>query len=307
MNKIILSLSALLLATLTVSAQTKTNERDFQISFISPFGTNGVDSHLISNKYSVNILGGYSAGNSILELGSLYNVNTDFTKGAQFAGITNYTGKSDKALQFAGILNISTSGESMFQAAGIANIADKVNGVQLGLVNIANSYENGLPIGLINIVKENGKQEFELSFSEALNTALSFKLGTDRLYTIFSAGINYIEQPVNYAVGLGFGTHIDWNNGWANQIEAIGYALTEDSSFDTELNMLTQLKFTISKNIDKHFKFFAGPVLNMTISKYENPETGELGSSLKPWTLWENKSDKTRLNAWIGFTAGIRF
>ncbi len=337
MKRLILSLVAICFTALTASAQRTNNERDFQISFISPFGTNGVQSHLITNKFSLNILGGYSAGNRVLELGSLYNVNTHFTSGVQAAGIVNYSGNSKKAAQFAGVINIATDGSSSFQAAAVANaakeldgmqaaavanvakevdgvqasavvnIADEVDGVQLGLINIAGSYERGVPIGLINIVKENGKQEFELSFSEAINTAVSFRLGTDHFYTIFSAGVNYIEQPVNYAVGLGLGTHIDWKRGWGNQIEAMGYALSEDGSYDTGLNMLTQLKFTLSKDITRRFKLFAGPVLNMTISNYVNPETGQLGSSLAPWSMWKNNSSKTHLNAWVGFTAGFRF
>ncbi len=338
MKKLILTFAALSLAVMSASAQkTTNNERDFQISFISPFGTNGTQSHLITNKYSINILGGYSAGNRVLELGSLYNVNAKFTSGVQAAGIVNYTGKSDEAVQFAGIANVAKSGDASFQAAGIANIthevdgvqtagianvahevegvqaagivniADKVEGVQLGLINIAGSYDSGVPVGLINIVKEGGKQEFEVSFSEAINTTVSFKLGTEHLYTIFSVGANYINQPVNYAAGIGFGTHIDWEDGWANQIEIMGYALTEEGSFDTQLNMLTQLKFTFSKDISKRFKVFAGPVFNMTISDYFNLDTGKLGSSLAPWSLWKNDSDRTRLNAWVGFTAGIRF
>ncbi len=337
MKKLILSLAAFCLSVFAVSAQTVKTERDFQISFISPFGTNGTQSHLITNKYSINILGGYSAGNRVLELGSLYNVNSKFTKGAQFAGISNYTGDSQKAVQFAGVVNVAKSGESLVQGAGVANvtervtgvqlsgvanlakevegvqaagvvnIADEVNGVQLGLINIANRYEKGVPVGLINIVKENGKQEFEVSTSEAINTAVSFKLGTDYFYTIFSVGANYINKPINYAAGLGFGTHIKWNKGWGNQIEALGYMLTEDGEFQNDFNMLTQLKFTVSKDIAKRFKVFAGPVLNMTISNYINPNTGELGSSLAPFSVWKNNGIKTRLNAWVGFTAGVRF
>ncbi len=322
MKKLIFSLSALCLSILTLSAQTTDSERDFQISFVSPFGTNGMQSHLITNKYSINILGGYSAGNRVLELGSLYNVNSNYTSGLQAAGLVNYSGMSNHAVHLAGLVNIAAGGETSFQGAGIANVAKsvkgvqaagiinvagEVDGVQLGLINIAGSYEGGVPIGLINIVKENGKQEFELSFSEAINTAVSFKLGTDHLYTIFSAGVNYIQQPIEYAVGLGFGTHIDWKEGWGNQIEIMGYALTEEGSFNTGLNMLTQLKFTVSKEITEHFKVYGGPVLNMTISDYVNPITGEVGSSLAPYSLWKNSSNRTSLNSWIGFSVGVRF
>lgn len=320
MKKIILSVAVICLSAISVVAQ-EVRERDFQVSFISPFGTNGTQSHLTTNKVSFNILGGYSYGNTAFEFGSLYNVNTNLTKGFQFAGIANYSGNTQNAAQFAGITNIAASGSTPFQFAGIANVADevtglqfagianvakKVKGVQLGLFNYADE-SDGVSIGLINIVKNGGKQEFEIAFSEALNTAVSFKLGTDKFYTIFSGGINYINKPVEYAAGLGFGTHINWKKGWGNQIEAIGYALTEQGEFQKGINMLTQLKFTVSKELAPHFKVFAGPVLNMTISDYVNPQTGAMGSSLSPWSMWKSSNGNTQLNSWVGFTAGIRF
>lgn len=320
MKKIILSVAVICLSAISVVAQ-EVRERDFQVSFISPFGTNGTQSHLTTNKVSFNILGGYSYGNTAFEFGSLYNVNTNFTKGFQFAGIANYSGNTQNAAQFAGITNIAASGSTPFQFAGIANVADevtglqfagianmakKVRGVQFGLFNYAEE-SDGVSIGLINIVKNGGKQEFEIAFSEALNTAVSFKLGTDKFYTIFSGGINYINKPVEYAAGLGFGTHINWKKGWGNQIEAIGYALTEQGEFHGGINMLTQLKFTVSKEIAPHFKVFAGPVVNLTISDYVNPETEVIGSSLSPWSMWSSDNGKTRMNGWVGFTAGVRF
>ncbi|MGL5318845.1 MAG: LA_2272 family surface repeat-containing protein [Bacteroidales bacterium] len=315
-------LVAIFCASLVTLFAQESRERDFQLSFIAPFGTNGAQSHLTTNKVSVNILGGSSYGNTIFEFGGLYNVNTHQTKGFQFAGIANYSGNTEKAAQFAGITNIAASGTTPFQFAGIANVADEVTGLQFaGIANVAKRVKgvqfglfnyaeesDGVSIGLINIVKNGGKQEFEVSFSEALNTAVSFKLGTDKFYTIFSGGINYINIPVEYAAGLGFGTHIDWKKGWGNQIEAMGYALTEKGSFKTKgVNMLTQLKFTVSKEFAPHFKVFAGPVVNMTISDYVNPETGDIGSSLSPWSMWKNDSGSTRLNGWVGFTAGVRF
>lgn len=315
-------LSALICFSSMLSMAQSNQERDFQLSFIAPFGTNGTQSHLTTNKISVNLLGGYSYSNTVFEFGGLYNVNTHLTKGFQFAGIANYSGNSENAAQFAGITNIAAGGTTPFQFAGIANVADEVTGLQFaGIANVAKRVKgvqfglfnyaeesDGVSIGLINIVKNGGKQEFEVSFSEALNTAVSFKLGTDKFYTIFSGGVNYINKPTEYAAGLGFGTHINWKKGWGNQIEAMGYALTENGSFETKgINMLTQLKFTVSKELAPHFKVFAGPVVNMTISDYVNPETGAIGSSLSPWSMWKNDNGSTRLNGWIGFTAGVRF
>ncbi len=341
MNKLLLGTIALCMSFFSVKAQVngveENEKRNFQMSFISPLSTNGMHAHLTTNKVSLNLLGGYSYGNTAFELGGIYNVNTHFTKGLQLAGIMNYSGNTQNAVQVAGIANVAKGGTTPLQIGGIANVAKKVQGVQLagianvadkvhglqlagivnvanelhgvqfGLINIAKNSENGTPIGLINIVKEGGKHELEVAFSEAIHTTVSYKLGTDRFYTIFSGGINYINQPVNYAAGLGFGTHVDWKNGWGNQIEVLGYALSEEGTFPEKLNMLTQLKFTVSKDIAKHFKIFAGPVLNMTVSQYTNPETGELGSTMSPWSMWEHTSDKTNINAWVGLSAGVRF
>ncbi len=351
MNKVILTILTVLL-TFTIAFAQTSNERAFQLSFITPLGTNGLNSAITTNKVSINLLGGYSYGNRVAEFGGLYNINFKLTKGVQFAGLLNYTGLSEKAVQFAGIANIALDGTTPLQmsgvsniakdvngvqsagiiniaksvngvqssgianiadsiaglqAAGILNIAKSVDGVQLGLINLADEVD-GVSIGLINIVKKNGKQEFEVSFSEALNSAVSFKLGTEKFYTIFSAGVNYLQTDPIYAAGVGFGTHVNWNQGWGNQIEIIGYTLTEDQSFDNDgINMLAQLKLSVSKEFHRHFKIFAGPVFNMTISDYANKATGELGSTLSPWSMWKNDSENTRLNSWIGFTAGIRF
>lgn len=301
----ILSAVVFCMFTMTATAQTE-NQKNFQVSFISPFGTNGTQSQNTTNKVSINIIGGYSYGNTGFEFGGIYNVNTHLTQGVQFAGIVNYSGNSQNAIQIAGITNVARKGTVNAQIAGIMNIAQRVKGVQIGLINISEDCD-GIPIGLINIVRNGGKREVEVSFSEALNTAVSFKLGVDKFYTIFSAGVNYFNNPVEYAAGLGFGTHIDWKQGWGNQIEIVGYALTEDGKFQDGINMLSQLKFTVSKQFAPHLKVFAGPVLNLTISDYVNPETGKLGSSLSPWSMWENDSNKTRVNSWIGVSAGVRF
>lgn len=318
MKKKILFAVVLCVTTLSVVAQN--DNRLFHLSLITPLGTNGIRSQLAINKVSVNLLGGYSYGNTVFELGGLYNANTQLTKGVQIAGILNYTGQSHNAVQFAGVVNISAKGvggaqiggvvniadEAKAQISGVINVAKQVKGIQIGVVNYADSCD-GVQIGLVNIVKKGGKREVEVSFSEALNTIVSFKLGTDKLYTIFSGGISCWRKTMEYAYGIGFGTHQNWGKRWGSQLEIMGYQLTEEGKFRGGLDLLTQLKFVVSKQIANHFKVFAGPVMNMTISDYVNPLTGEIGSSLAPYTMWEQTSGKTNLKAWTGWTVGVRF
>lgn len=299
----------------------ETARRDFQISLVSPLGTNGILSNLTTNNVSLNIIGGYSYANEIFELGGVYNVNIDHVSGVQLSGIVNYSRSSLRALQLAGITNIVRSGDITLQIAGITNISDRVRGLQLsGIVNVAKCVSgvqiglinycdtcHGVPIGLFNIVRRGGKQEFELAVSDALNVSGSFKLGVDKLYTIFSGGVNFLNDKTEYGLGLGFGTQIGWKNGWGNQIEILGYSITEGGNFQRGVNMLSQLKINVSKKLRKHLKVFAGPVLNMTVSDYVNPDTGITGCSICPYSLFDHKTDEIAINGWIGFNAGVSF
>ena len=322
MNKILMVVFGAMLSATSAYSEETVKERNFQLSLLSPLGTNGVNSGQTANKVSINLVGGHSYANKNFEFGSVYNVNLNHTSGFQFAGVVNYTNESRNAAQFAGVTNIAKSGETPFQFAGVLNVADKVSGLQFaGVVNVAKEVRgvqfgvvnyadtcSGVPIGLFNIVKHGGKQELEVGLSDAFNTYASFKLGVDRFYTIFSAGVNYLlhSEPI-YGVGMGWGTDISWKKaGWANQIEAVGYYITEDGKFRLGTNVLAQLKLTFSKQIRPHFKVFAGPTLNLTVSDYANPETGVTGSTLKPYSIFHTNG-KAAVNGWAGLTAGVRF
>ena len=326
MNKILMVMfGTMLFTTSAYSEETHSEdgkEKNFQLSLVSPVGTNGMSSGQTTNKVSFNIVGGHSFANKIFEFGSVYNVNLNHTSGFQFAGVMNYTKESRKAAQFAGVTNISQSGKTPFQFAGVLNAADKVTGlqfaglvnvakdvrgVQFGIINYSDTCSSGVPIGIFNIVRHGGKHELEVGLSDALNTYASFKLGVNRFYTIFSAGVNFLHSEPIYGVGMGFGTDILWKKtGWANQIEAVGYYVTEDGKFQTGTNVLAQVKFTFSKQIRTHFKVFAGPTLNLTVSDHVNSETGAIGSSLKPYSIFHTNGN-TAVNGWVGFTAGVRF
>ena len=66
-----------------------------------------------------------------------------------------------------------------FQFAGVVNIAQKVSGVQFGLLNVAN--ENDYPIGIINIIKKNREMGVALTYDFLGNYILSFRSGTNTL------------------------------------------------------------------------------------------------------------------------------
>ncbi len=361
----------------TISGQ-ETRKENVQFGIVTPLGTNGKLSPITTNKISINLLSGYSYGNTIFELGGISNINTNETRGVQVAGLFNYSGNADYAVQFAGITNISKSVVAVqfggilnvthrlrgAQFGGILNIADDVKGVQFGgILNIAKSLDGaqfggiiniakdvtgvqvggilnvatnlngvqigfinyakrskGVSIGFINIVEQGGKQEFEISHSETLDAAISFKLGTDKFYTIFAGGVKDVDirskagyNRAEYAVGVGIGTYIDWKRGWGNEFELITYDVTEDGDFfnnnDNQYitNSLNQFKFTVSKQFGRRFAIFGGPVLNVAVANFVDPVTGEIGGSFSSVSKWEKIHKSHLISGWIGFSAGIRF
>ena len=309
----------LLLVPANLTAKENGHERLFQIGLFPPISSNGTNSIRTVNAISLNLIGGCSSGNEIFELGGVWNASRDYTNGLQIAGLLNYSGDSRNSVQISGAANIAVSGKSPLQIGGLFNVADEVNGlqfsalvnvakkvrgVQIGLVNYMDDGRKGVSIGLINIARHGGKYEFEVSFSEAVNTLLSFRLGTDRFYTVFSGGINYFSSTLEYAIGLGFGTSIDWGKNWSNQIEIQAFGISSDKKFtENSVNSIIQLRLPVCVMIAKHFKIFAGPTLNLGLQD----TTAERAAALSPWTMWNTSWNKLQAGGWIGLVAGFRF
>jgi hypothetical protein len=128
--------------------------RLFQLSFVSPLGTNGLDSWKTTNKVSINIFGGLAGGLDGIEFGGFYNILKGDMVGLQFAGFANTVLGETNGLQIAGFSNINKKTVTGIQGAGFANVAlSNLDGVQLsGYANVANGWTEGAQIaGFANI------------------------------------------------------------------------------------------------------------------------------------------------------------
>jgi len=161
----------------------------YQASLTPGVGTHGRMSSQVTNKVSVNLLGGYTAGVNGLELAGGFNISKkdvryaqlagifnivsgsvkgiqlagvynhviDSLKGVQAAGFGNITGKSLKGLQIAGFFNKSSGGFQGVQLAGAINLAGQGSvGLQMsGVINrVAGTYRGVQLAGAVNIVKK---------------------------------------------------------------------------------------------------------------------------------------------------------
>jgi hypothetical protein len=128
--------------------------RNFQVSLVPFFGTNRKLSGHVVNKYSLNILGGYSMGNTALEFGGLANLNRAVVNGVQIGGLLNLNEGETNAWQLAGLVNLHGEDASGIHIAGLINLTSGAgNGFRLaGLTNFSTRSSKGVSIaGLTNI------------------------------------------------------------------------------------------------------------------------------------------------------------
>src|SRR5690606_33332308 len=77
----------------------------FQTSITPGLSTHGSMSGQVVNKFSVNLLGGYTSGVNGVELGGGFNINKRNVNFLQAAGVFNLVGGSVSGIQLAGVNN----------------------------------------------------------------------------------------------------------------------------------------------------------------------------------------------------------
>ena len=182
-------------------------------------------------------------------------------KGMQIAGIFNRGIEKKEpvnnvnGIQIAGISN-TTYCMSGLQIGGIYNRNNTLRGVNIGVVSITDSIEKGLSLSLVNIVKKGFYSEWELSFSDYANVALSYKMGMQRFYTVYTAGVAFIEDKL-WVGGIGFGNRTQIGNRFDFQPELVfcNYFPTNfkniQNTFDTRLKL--GFVYRINENLGLSF------------------------------------------------------
>lgn len=189
-------------------------QRPAQISFVPFLGSNHTMSGSAVNGFSLNILGGYSAGTEGVELGGLINVNRVKMKGLQAAGFGNITGGRVQGVQLAGFFNHNRGSTRGLQAAGFHNMTyDTMAGAQLaGFVNILKGRMEGVQAaGFANLTSQDVSGMQAAGFANAS--------GGDVL-------LSQVSGFANYAKNVGGGQFTGFCNvadGNVDGIQAAGF------------------------------------------------------------------------------------
>jgi hypothetical protein len=109
------------------------SRQPFQVSLTPGLGSHGRMGAQVINKFSLNVLGGYTAGVRGFELGTLFNIVKQDMGYVQIGGLFNIVGGNVSGIQVGGLYNSVLDSVSGIQIAGVSNIvADDMKGIQVG-------------------------------------------------------------------------------------------------------------------------------------------------------------------------------
>jgi hypothetical protein len=131
------------------------SKQPFQFSLTPGLGSHGRMGAQVVNKFSLNILGGYTAGVNGFELGTLFNIVKHDMGYAQVAGLFNIVGGNVSGVQIGGLYNSVLDSVSGIQIAGLSNIVTKdMKGIQIGGLYNYSFHSKGVQIaglGSVNV------------------------------------------------------------------------------------------------------------------------------------------------------------
>jgi len=247
----------------------------------------------------VNIVGDYANGFQVAGLG---NIVGDEMLGMQTAGIVNIVGDCAKGLQVGGLANVVGSEMKGVQIAGIYNRAKTLKGLQIGILSINDTIESGGSLSLVNIVKKGAHKEWELSFADYNNAALSFKMGTTQLYTIYTVGVNFLEDNL-WVVGIGFGNRTSISKRFDFQPELVSYNYFPMDFKNVQHTFATHLKFGFVYNINEKFGLTLAP--NIYVLNIEKGNNSEFYKTSSFGSFYTNNSNNRQVKIGAGISVGL--
>lgn len=234
----------------------------------------------------------------------LFNLNLGTSEGIQMAGLFNYNRLETNYLQLAGLFNVSGKELEGVQIAGLLNYARKVKkGVQIGFINIADSAQKVVPVGLLSIVRKgNGYQRLELFTDELLHTGLSFRTGVPQFYNILMAGTRPFAPKENWFFGYGLGTTLFNGKKWIVDFNLAGMQITEGGELFR--NWVFKSFIGVEFKFSRRWSIALSPGINYWWGQ-ESDTFDRFYPYKTPLQLFNE--NETRRQLWAGIQFGIRW
>lgn len=232
------------------------------------------------------------------------NFNTGTAQGIFFGGVVN-AARDFQGFSSAGVVN-ATRNMNGIQVSGLVNTAYRGTGMQIAPINVARSFR-GIPVGLISAYG-NGRHNIDVWTTDGGFSHIGLKLGTTDIYNMLSVGYNpLIRDRDVWSWGWTIGSYRDLAER-RNNPEYEGWFTKSDFSIQNiqegraaiSLDNLFTYRMMIGRDFSSGFKMYAGPSLNLLVSKQE--EANE-------YTWYSILSGSTRDRGWrfwAGLTIGMQ-
>ncbi|MES2704350.1 MAG: STN and carboxypeptidase regulatory-like domain-containing protein [Bacteroidota bacterium] len=233
------------------------------------------------------------------QLAGVANVANGDCRGMQLAGISNVANGRCQGMQLAGIVNTARGGIKGIQVSGICNITTRMDGVQVGFINIADTV-TGYSIGLLNIVKK-GYHNLSLSSTDLMNVDIAYRSGNRKLYSILEACANFTEGQKRYGYGLGIGTERVLGRRLSLSGEVSALTLYEGNVDETPL--LLRSGILLHWNLAPKFSLFTGTSLSLIPAVHGAGEAGYSHGAPSAALYRFHTNSSTAM--WIGWQVGF--
>lgn len=302
----------------------------FQASITPGLSTHGRFSTQIINKVSVNIYGGYTAGVNGVEIGGLFNISKkdarylqiattfnavggNFTgvqmvgiynqileslKGVQISGLGGFVKRDLKGAQLSGFGNITGGHMKGVQLASLFNYAGHLTGVQLGMINLADS-SSGYSIGFLNVVKK-GHGAVTVYSNELVPFNIGWTSGSRKLYNLFTVGTSLNNSHKAFTFGFGFGREFILKD----KLKLNAEITHQNVYLGDWKNRPIVYRFQTGLNIrlNKRFSISAGPSFSMFHSKQVDFKEGYQSFGDKGFFHFKVNQ---HTQAWLGWQGGL--
>jgi hypothetical protein len=245
-------------------------------------------------------------GNAIVtQLAGFSNIVRGNTMGIQVSGFSNVTKGNTKGAQIAGFINTNTRNLYGAQISGFINYTRKLNGLQLGVLNICDTIEKGIPIGVISLVK-NGYKALEIGSDETMYMNLSFITGVKQFYNIISVGARPGGRNFYWSYGYGIGSSFQLNKSFDLNIELSCHHILVDDWYLEDLNLVNKAKINLAYNLSDHLNIFGGISFNVFVTDKTDAEGIFTDSGLVPWSNYSKEYRNCLVKMYPGINLGIR-
>jgi len=254
-----------------------------------------------------------------LQFSGGFNYARSMSQGVQGSDFFNYLGGSGTGVQFGPFFNWTRGSFSGFQAGmGLNYVGSQfrgtqffalvnwvngaVDGNQFGLINFAQSYQGGTPIGIVNVVGH-GTWRGESWVDETGFQHLGLITGSRVMNTRLAFGHKPLSHRELGSISLEAAGHIDWMRRWGLFFEPglmssiIG--LDEGDGDDEYPDFLHRIRFSLGIDLGAYVSVAAGASWALLVTPSDRaPLTGHQSGQID--------FDHDRLHAWPGLHVSLR-